>query len=149
MEETEYANSLVEVKEVLDRLSTENYNKIPKEVIQAIEENKSKDYEWEYNDDLKLKDQNISEKAIIILSYINEEYLLNEEQKELMQRIYRENERKLQEEKKEKYKTEDLFKNKHTKIIENTEETALVVRKDDRWYSKFIKFIKNIFGKKD
>ena len=162
MEETEYANSLVEVKEVLSRLSKEYYDKIPKDVIQTIEENKSSDYKWEYDDSLELKDQNISRSAMILLSFINEEYLLNEKQKEYMEKIYAENEAKLEEKKREQFNPDNIFKNKietedqdsinnsNTETAENTESkesTALIEVNDKKWYSKIVNFFKNIFRK--
>ena len=85
---------LVEVDVILHYLSRENYQKIPKEIIQAIKDNMDKDYTWEYDESKELKDQDVSRDTIAFLSYINTEYLLNDEQKAYMERLYQENEQK-------------------------------------------------------
>ena len=106
----DYNKRLVEVDEVLKYLSEEDLSKIPEDIRQAIKENKDKEYVWKYDDTKPLKDQNISRDTIILLSYLNMEYLLNEEQKELMQKIHDFNERKSEEAKAEKFRVDDLFK---------------------------------------
>ena len=80
--------SLTEVYEVLKHLSKDSYNKIPKEVIEIIENNKDDDYNWKYDVSRKLEEQDLSREAISILSYINLEYLLSGEKKDLMKKIY-------------------------------------------------------------
>lgn len=108
IEESLLKRALVEVYEVLIRLDAEEYNKIPEEVFETIEKNKDNTYEWEYDDTKKLQFQNISEYALGILANINHDYLLNEEQKQLMQQYYIMNDQKADE---EKYKNlNPLFK---------------------------------------
>ena len=99
IEESLLKRALVEVYEVLIRLDAEEYNKIPEEVFETIEKNKDNTYEWEYDDTKKLQFQNISEYALGILANINHDYLLNEEQKQLMQQYYIMNDQKADEEK--------------------------------------------------
>ena len=97
----DYNKRLVEVDEVLKYLSEEDLSKIPKDIRQLIKDNKDKEYEWEYDDTKPLKDQNLNRDTIAFLSYLNMEYLLNEEQKQLMQEIHEYNEKKLEEAKAE------------------------------------------------
>ena len=47
-----------------------------------------------FDETKELKDQNLSRDTIIILSHLNMEYLLNEEQKKLMEQIHEFNEKK-------------------------------------------------------
>ena len=89
----EYNKRLVEVDEILKHLSQRDYNKIPEEVKEAITENKDKEYKWKYDDTKKLKEQDVSEDTIAILSYINMEYLLNEEQKKFVESLHELNEK--------------------------------------------------------
>lgn len=72
---------LVEVDEVLGYLNTKELEKIPKEIRQMIKSNKDKNYIWKYDKSKKLKEQNLSRDTFAFLSYLNLEYLLNEEQK--------------------------------------------------------------------
>lgn len=79
----DYNKRLVEVDEILNYLSEEDLLKIPEEVRNTIKENKDKEYVWKYDVSKELKEQNLSRDTIILLSYLNMEYLLNEEQKNI------------------------------------------------------------------
>ncbi len=82
------AKSLVEVWEVLKYLVQNERKKIPKEIFEFIDKNKDKEYTWEIDKTKKLEEQNLSDEALAILAYINTEYLLNPDQKKLMQKFY-------------------------------------------------------------
>jgi len=83
----DYDKRLVEVSVILNHLNKNDYDKIPKELIECIEKNKNKDYIWKYDETKELKDQNISKDTIAILTFINMKYLLNEEQKRYIQEL--------------------------------------------------------------
>ena len=89
---TDLAKRLVEVDEVLKYLSIENLKKIPDDIKKIIREYKDNEYTWVYDENKELKDQNLPRDTIAILSYLNMEYLLNEEQREFMDKIHRLNE---------------------------------------------------------
>jgi len=84
----ELSKSLVQVEEVLKYLVEDEKRKIPREVFEFINKNKDKEYEWNIDKSKKLQEQNLSDEAIAILAYINMKYLLNNEQKELMEKFY-------------------------------------------------------------
>lgn len=96
----DYRKRLAEVSVILNHLSKENYDKIPKELIEKIEENKDTEYIWKYDETKVLKYQNLSRDTIAILSYININYLLNEEQKRYARKILNKNQNKVEESKK-------------------------------------------------
>ena len=141
---------LVEVDVVLNHLSDSDYNKIPKEVIQAIKDNMDEEYIWEYDETKELKDQGLSRETIAFLSYINMEYLLNDKQKEYMQNLYQINEQeKLKEEYSNdvKYDYSNLFKRNHEEKMEPTtkvEEKSLIVYKEG-FFTKLVNKIKSFF----
>ena len=146
----DYEKRLVEVDEVLSYLSEENLNKIPKEIRDLIKENKDKNYTWKFDETKKLKDQDLSRDTIIILSYLNTEYLLNEEQKKLMEEIYEFKEKKQEKEKREKYNPNNMFNNTNSdvnKIREqkSIQETAMVEYKESI-FRRIITKIKSFFG---
>ena len=89
----DYAKRLVEVDEIWNYLSEDDLQKIPEKIRNVIKENKDKNYIWKYDEKRKLKDQDVNEDTIAILSYLNMEYLLNDEQKELMKKIHEYNEK--------------------------------------------------------
>ena len=145
----DYNKRLVEVDEILNYLSEEDLMKIPEDVRQLIKENKDKEYTWQYDETKPLKDQNVSRDTIAFLSYLNMEYLLNEKQKQYMKQLHELNEKKLEEEKAEKYKTDDLFKRNKMQQEERIEteqvqEQALVEYKESL-FAKIVNKIKSFF----
>ena len=90
----EQKKCLIQVDEVLNHLRNEDLNKIPLDIRNSIKENKDKNYIWEYDETKELWDQDLDRKSIAILSYLNMEYLVNKEQKELLKQMHRFNERK-------------------------------------------------------
>ena len=123
----EYNKRLVEVSVILKHLNKNEYDKIPKELIDRIEKNKDLEYIWNYNETKDLKNQNVSKDTIAILSYINMQYLLNEDQKKFVQEIFSENQKKIENIKKEKYDTDNLFKNKKVEGTKVQEEVHALV----------------------
>lgn len=108
----DYNKRLVEVSVILNHLKKSDYDKIPKEIIEKIEKNKDKEYSWNYDETKDLKNQNVSNDTIAILSYLNMQYLLNQEQKEFMQGIFNENQIEADNIKREKYNPDNIFNNK-------------------------------------
>lgn len=89
-----YEKCLVEVDEVLKHLVKEDLLKIPEDIRKAITENKDKEYIWNYDEEKDLTDQNLDRSSIAILSYLNIEYILNDDQRKLMNKIHKYNENK-------------------------------------------------------
>ena len=140
----EYAKCLVELDGVLYNLSDEDLNKIPEDIRDSIKEQKDKTYKWKYDKSKTLKEQKIDRKTIAMLSYLNMEYLLNEEQKELMEKFHKSNEEKLEKIKQNKYKSEDIFKNSYE--VKERENVALIeVKKEKNFIQKLIAKLKLLF----
>lgn len=158
----EYSKCLVQVDEILNYLNLEELKKIPENVRKTIKDNKDKNYTWKYDVSKKLEEQNLNRKSIAILSYLNMEYLLNDEQRKLMEQIHRVNEQKQEEEKRKQYNPKNIFENKSNikedKTIqvasnestskESKESKNLAMTKKDRWYNKIKLYIKSLFSKK-
>lgn len=139
----EYEKCLVQIDNILSHLSEENLEKIPLELREAIKKEKDKNYEWAYDEGKSLSEQNIDRETISMLSYLNMEYLLNEKQKEFIQKLHEFNEKKSEEAKKEKYNYDDMFKTK--KINNEPSKVMLVEVKKEKWYRKIFTFFKKIF----
>lgn len=147
----DYNKRLVEVDEILNYLSEEELLKIPEEVRKTIKDNKAKGYFWQYDETKPLKEQNVSRDTIAFLSYLNMEYLLNEEQKEFVQQLHELNEKKIENSIDEKYGVEDLFIINKTQIedikeTEQVQDVSLVEYKEN-FFKKVISKIKNFFAK--
>lgn len=138
----EYEKCLVQLDEILKYLSDENLQKIPNEIKESIKSEKDKNYLWKYDESKALNEQNLDRKTIVILSYLNMEYLLNTKQKEFIKRIHDFNEEKLEKEKQES----NIFKNNKKSIVQG--EVSIVQIKEDKWYNKVFYFIKWIFKRK-
>ncbi len=137
----EFEKCLVEVDEVLNHLSKEELNKIPEDVLKGIKKHKDKEYMWKYDESKRLEEQRFDRNTIVILSYINMEYLLSKEQKDLMEKLHELNEQNFINEIQEKYDSKDLFKTKTN--VEN--ENAIAKLENNKWYNKMFSFIKRIF----
>ena len=146
----EYNKRLVEVDTILKYLSPENYNKIPQDIINAIKENMDKDYTWEYDEEKEFAEQDLNIDTVAILSYINNEYLLNEEQKAYMEKIYEENEQKELQKQYEGQNDYSYLFDRKNKTIENeeekTQETAVTVYKESV-FKRFWNKLKSFFSK--
>ena len=112
MIDLKYSNAFTEVLEILKYISKEDYEKVPLEMIEIMEDNCSKDYFVEYNPDISLTDQNISEEAQTIIAILFRDYWATPYQKERIEAKEKYDLEKLEEEKREKYNTDNIFKNK-------------------------------------
>ena len=77
---TKYKNAYTEVYEIIKQLDEEEYNKIPSEVIKAIEENRNTEYEFDLDEDIELKDQELLPETKAILFNLFRDYLSTAEQ---------------------------------------------------------------------
>jgi len=138
----EYDKRLVEIDEILNYLSKADLEKIPEDVRQAIKENKNNEYVWKYDETKPLKEQDISRDTIILLSYLNMEYLLNEKQKELMEQIHKENEKKVEVQQEQQFQYEDLFKKaNNNQNTQNENEEASLTNYKETFFTKLKKYI--------
>jgi len=137
---------LVEVDVILNYLSQENYAKIPQEIIKAIKENMDKDYTWEYDESKKLEDQDLNRDTVAMLAYINTEYLLNDEQKAYMEKMYQENEQKQYEGKTDYSYLFTRNNKKREEQEQEVEQTALTVYKESI-FKKIWNKLKSFFNK--
>lgn len=133
---------LVELDEVLKFLNDDDLIKIPEDIRNAINKEKDKQYIWHYDKTKNLSEQNINRKTVAMLSYLNMEYLLNKEQKELMKKLHEFNEQKTKKEKTVKYNSNDIFRGIHTDSKQS--ENMLIEVKNKKWYEKIFVFFRKI-----
>ena len=104
-------NAYTEVYIILKDLNEEEYNKIPSEVIKAIDENRNKEYIFELNDELELKEHTLLPETKAILFNLFRDYLATSEQKEKIIKMQNEERDKIELNKQQNYIT-DVFVNK-------------------------------------
>ena len=137
---------LVEVENILEKLDTIYKNKIPKELWDFFKQNKDNNYTFYYDDRNSLINQQLHTDTVAILTYINMEYLLNENQKKDIKKILINDELISEQKKKELYNPDNLFKNKAIKK-ETREKTVAMVEYRESTLKKIINKIKNLFHK--
>ena len=150
----EFAEASAEINEILKYMPKEEVEKIPSKLREFFKEVSSKDYVTNINPDLPLDEQNIKEKTKDIIALIYRNYWCSEEErKELDQKLI-ENDKKFEEELREKYNPDNIFKNNVTttkkeepEIKEEKIEQSLVVQETEKWYQRFLNMIKRWFGK--
>lgn len=138
-----------EIIEILDNLEVQYKEKIPNKLIDFFKDNSAKDYQNHIVNNISLSEQKLQKETLDILAMLTLNYWCNsEEEKTELMSIYSDNELKYQEELREKYNPDNLFKNRtkiQENIEENTEEKQLVVIDDKPWYKKIFEKIKNMF----
>ena len=127
---TKYKNAYTEVYEIIKQLDEEEYNKIPSEVITAIKENRNTEYEFELDEELELKEQELLPETKAILFNIFRDYLSTPEQKEKILKMQAEERQKNEQNKAEQYKS-DVFANKQKKTNIKEEHTELIEYKEN------------------
>ena len=145
----EYANAYSEVLEILKYISKEDYEKIPNSKIELFETNYNKDYIFKYNPNKTLDEQNVSKTAKAIIAILFRDYWATEIQKEKIISKQNYDRMKLEEERKARYNSNNLFKNNEKRIImdntEKEEELALIETSDIKWYKKVWRFLTKFF----
>lgn len=143
-----YSKAYVEVLEIICHFSEEDFKKIPKSEIDFYNENKDNEYEFKINPNIDLNEQNISREANAILVALYRDYFATENQKQILEKLLKQNEQKEEEKKREKYNPDDIFKkDKEVSTIENNNE-MLPVEIEEKWYQKILDFFKSLFVKK-
>lgn len=140
-----------EVDMILSFMEVKYVEKIPKKMRELFENEKLQNYEPRINPQIPLEEQNLQKKTYAILAMLNLNYWCDDEnEKQELIKLYAENDRKKEEELKEKYNPDNIFKKKEIENIPNIEEknTALVEYKESNFLKKIISKIMNLFKKK-
>lgn len=146
----EYREAFTEVNVIIQLMPEELVDKIPSRFRVMLEEEKDKNY----HPDIKepLEEQKLKEETIIILGLIYRDFLCSpEERKELQEKDAKELQEvqmAMEEEMREKYNPDDIFKNRRKNNSEeqsHTENTSMIVVKEEKWYQKIFQIIKKLF----
>lgn len=134
-----------EIYEILQLLGSEFVDKIPNEFIEFIDKEKDNDYYPNIKKDIPLEEQNLLEDTINILAMLKLDYWCeNEEEKEELKSILMENECIYQEDLREKYNLDNIFKRKE---IENPNNLPIEIEKVNLW-KRILRYIQKLFNGK-
>ena len=133
-----------EVYQVLNLLGNEYIDKLPNSLLNMLKEKRNINYNPQYIEDIPLNKQNIRKETLAIIALLHLNYWCDNEKEKLeLKQILKNNEDRYQQELRNKYNPEDIFKkNKQENIVEN--QVSMIEYKEPL-FKRFISKIKSIF----
>lgn len=109
-----------EIDEFLSLLDEKTRNQVPSKLREFFKKEKDNDYYKGINPNIPIKEQNLKNETLALIALLNLQYWCKDEkEKERLKQVYANNENKYQEELREKYNPDNLFKNKEKDIVES------------------------------
>lgn len=139
-EQKMYARACTEVLEILKDAPPEDIAKIPKELLEALENKKDKDYKFETNSYMSFENEDISETARAMLMGIFREYIMKPQEDDKPKQEF---EKDVEVEENTENNIEEI--EHQNKDQEQEEQLALVEVKKESLYRKIINFFKKLF----
>ena len=139
-----------EVNKFLELIGEEMSNKIPLKLRNFFKREMDKNYIPVINIHIPIKEQNLKRKTIAIIAGLNLQYWCKEERKQELLEKYSNNEKKYQEELREKYNADNIFKKNKKSAAKDgamAENMQLCVVEETSWYKKIFDKITKIFIK--
>ena len=144
MNNKEYAIAYKEVFEILKYIPKVEYNKIPKERIELYKTMQDKNYRFKYDPSKTFDEQNISKRAKAIIGLLYRDFWATNNQREKIMAKQKYERQKIEEEKLQKYKNQELFKNNKIDIKDNQDSSFLIIYKENI-FVKLLNKIKKLF----
>lgn len=120
-----------EVKCILDFLPIHYTEKLPKKLLNIINSLYDEKFKIKINPNIELKKQNFTEDTKNIIAVLKYNYWCkNDEEKENLARMFKENEDKYQEDLREKYNPDNIFKNRKNEDTESNN-LPVVIKKEN------------------
>ena len=139
-----YKNAFTEVYTILEYMDIEDYEKIPREVIDVIEENRNLDYVYEMNEEVDIFKQEMLPETKAILFNFYRDYWSSSEQSEKIKKIQARELISDDDRKKIKYDV-DVFNQSNTPQSSVRDEEALTTQKNESFFKSIIRKIKKFF----
>lgn len=102
-------NVYAEAYTLLGCLEQNDFDKIPKDIIKAIEQNRNKVYAYEIDEDLELKNQKMMPETKALIFNILTKYVLSADEKKIVMNEQIKNEHEIEMQKIKKYNPENIF----------------------------------------
>lgn len=151
VEQTNIARAYSEVDAILEKMDKANVEKIPIKLRKMFKEEKDVEYQNKIDIYDKVQRKELEPKTLTLLAMLYLNYWCkDDEEKNNLIKQYAENDRKSEEETREKYNPNNLFKNKEKnkeQIANNSTETSLIIVEKEKWYKKIFNFIKKFIKK--
>ena len=140
-----YDKAYKEVMEILKHMSQEEREKIPNKMIRMFEEKMDKNYEFKYDESKNFDEQELLIETKAILANIFRDYWATPEQRERIVAKQNYDRLKVEEQKKERYNPDNLFKNTNMNNIEKNQQEQALEEYKESIFKRFINKIKSIF----
>ena len=153
MREIEYSEAAVEVLDILNHTNKEDVAKIPQSFIKFLTNISSKSYKVKFNHEHPINGLNLKKQTRELLGFIYITWWCDKEEREKYKKLIQESNIK-NEEIKEKYNVNDIFKNKKEKqehkIIqnENVMKTSIAEYKKENIFKRVLNKILSFFDSK-
>ncbi len=144
----EYSEAIVEVLEILQYSDDNIIEKIPQKLIEFWQKNKSTTYRPNLDHSKSINEMDLKKKTKSIISMIYLNYLCDDEEKNNIKLILKDNEEKYQQKLKEKYNPDNIFKkyNQKQEVAENVVATNMaMVEYREPIFKRIINTIKKFF----
>ena len=154
MREIEYSEAAVEVLEILNHTNKEDVARIPQSFIKFLTNISSKSYKVKFNHEQPINGLNLKKQTRELLGFIYITWWCDKEEREKYKKLIQESNIK-NEEIKEKYNVNDIFKNKKEnqehKIIqnENVMKTSIAEYKKENIFKRVLNKILSFFDSKN
>ncbi len=140
-----------EVVEIIKFIPQSEYQKIPIDYIEKMQRYMDKDYNYEVVNFNNLEEQEMLYETEIILAFLYRKYWATENQKEIILPNEIAFRNKQEENKRQKYNPDDIFK-KRKKVkqeyLEQNEEKSIAVMPKEKWYKNIFNKIKELSKRK-
>lgn len=149
----ELSEAAVEFNCILDNSSQEIIDKIPQKFIEFMKNIASTTYKFNYDKSKKLNEQDIKPETRGLISLVYQDYICSEDEKKDYILKCKNYEIKKEEELREKYNPDNVFKNR--KKLQNTmenevvKENAIIEYKEKNFIQKIFDKIKQLFKRID
>lgn len=143
-----YSQAFTEVLEVLNNSEKNIVSRIPKSFLEFLNQYKDKNYKVEIDFSNENWDEQVKKETQAILALIYRDYIVSQEERERLLLEEREEQKRIENELREKYNPDNLFKNKTDNIENNTNKSVEMVKYKESIFKKIISKIKSIFAKK-
>ncbi len=138
-----------EVDKILSFMEIKYVEKVPKKMREMFKNEKLQSYEPNIDKNIPLEEQQLERKTLAILAMLNLNYWCeNQEEKQELLRAYSDNDKKREEELREKYNPDNIFKNKNKEQDAEQETdkiTSVVEYKEKNFIKKLLDKIKRLF----
>lgn len=154
MREIEYSEAAVEVLDILNHTNKEDVARIPQSFIKFLTNISSKTYKVKFNYEQPINGLNLKKQTKELLGFIYITWWCDKEEREKYKKLIHESNIK-NEEIKEKYNVNDIFKNKKEnqehKIIqnENVMKTSIAEYKKENIFKRVLNKILSFFDSKN